>query len=347
MTKAADLIRTVDAIRTALATPSPWADDTALHTITWDELYPGMAGVPLTRAEAMQVPAMARARHLITGTLARTPLEAWRDGAPLEQQPIWTYRADGRQSAAARIVGTVDDLLFHGESLWLADRNTEGEVVRATHVPWADWSTDADGYITVNLDRVPEGRAIHIPGIHEGVLSFGAAAIRGANRTLAAAVDVAEHPMRLELHDTGDYPMLDSDARALVGQARAAMADGSGVIYTTPGIESKLHAVDTGALLVDGRESFAVDIARLVGIPSAMVDAHSRGATMTYSTTADVIESFLHLGLTLYMTPITARLSMDDVAPRGTEIRFAVGAVLGPAALVRPDSQPTTEQAPG
>jgi hypothetical protein len=331
---ARQLTATVDAVRTALQTPSPWAEGSHLNTITWDELYPGMAGLAITRAEAMAVPAMARARHLIVATAARLPLQAWRGATALDPQPIWTYRADGHQSTAARMAGTLDDLIFYGESLWVADRDNEGQIIRATHVPYSDWSTDADGYLTVHAERIPASRAVHIPGMHEGVLTFGGPTIRGASRTLAAAVDVAEHPMRLELHDTGDYPMIETEARQLVADARAAMASGSGVIYTTPGIDAKLHPVDTGALLVDGRESFAVDVARIAGIPSAMIDAHSRGATMTYSTTADVIEGFLHLGLTLYLTPITARLSLDDVSPRGTEIRFATDPALGAAALV-------------
>lgn len=325
------MLDTVDAFRVALG--SPWADNSHLERITLDELYPGLAGLPVTRAEAMRVPAVARARHLIAGTLARVPLEAWRAGERLAEQPTWIYRSDGTQSPAQRTASTVDDLIFHGESLWLAERDREGQVTRATHVPFDAWAVDADGYITVREERVPGPAAIHIPGLHEGICTFAADTIRGASSTMAAAVDTAQHPMRLELHDTGDYPMPRDERRELIAEARAAMASGAGVIYTSPGLESKMHSTDAGALLVDGRESFAVDVARHIGVPSAMVDAHSRGATMTYQNATDALQAFLHLGLTLYMTPITARLSLDDVAPRGTEIRFDVDGVLGATAL--------------
>ena len=63
---------------------------------------------------------------------------------------------------------------------------------------------------------------------------------------------------------------------------------------------------------------------------------------MTYTTVQDVLAHFLHLGATLYMTPITARLSLDDVSPRGTEIRFNLDDVLGAAALTSP--QPSEEK---
>ena len=332
------------------AAPSPWADDSHLHTVTWDELYPGMAGIPCTRAEAMAVPAVARARHMIVTTVARMPLTAWRDGAALAEQPVWTYRTDGAQSAQARMKATVDDLIFHGESLWVADRDAEWNVNRATHVPYARWSVEIDGdkvEITIDNEIVPAARAIHIPGLHEGILSFGAATIRGASRTMAAAVDAAEHPLRLELHDTGDYPMPVSEARELVADARDAMRDGVGVLFTPPNVESRLHAVDTGALVVDGRESFAVDIARVMGVPSAVIDAHSRGATMTYQNTRDVVVHFLHLGVVTYMAPITARLSLDDVSPRGTELRFDAETILGPAELLTDAApRPTPESEP-
>ena len=179
--------------------------------------------------------------------------------------------------------------------------------------------------------------------MHDGILSFGRAAIRGAADTLAAAVDTARHPFRLELHDTGDYPMTREESRELVADARAALHDNAGVVYTTPGIDAKLHQVDAGALLVEGRESFAVDAARLIGIPSAMVDAHSTGSTMTYQNLQDTMTSFLHLGLVTYTAPIAARLSLDDITPRGSEVRFAVDDVLGAETLLDPSSAPSRE----
>ena len=321
---------------------SPWAGPAVLTPVDVSALI-GSWGAVLTRAEAMSVPAVAAARHRIVGTIARMPLQAERDGAPLDEQPTWIYAADTQQSPGERMRGTADDLLFHGEALWMAYRGASGDLLRVAHVPRDRWAAGADGRWLIDDEELPADAGIYFTGPHSGILSFGAATIRGASRTLAAAVDVAEHPMRLELHDTGDYPMTHDEQRDLVSGARAAMADSGGVIYSSPGVEARLHPVDVGAMLVDGRESFAVDIARLVGIPGAMIDAHSRGATMTYSTTADVLAAFLHLGLTLYMQPITDRLSQDDICPRGMEVRFNLDSVLGAAALTQPQ-KPATEQ---
>lgn len=334
-----DLVDDVDRWRLELG--SPWADG-QLSAIVWDDLYTADSR-PITRAEAMRVPAVAAARHRIVTGIAAMPLRAFRDGVKLDDQPVWTYRADGVQSAVLRLTYTADDLLFHGEALWVVDRDREGWPIRATHVPHDVWGMDDRGTVLVDGAPVPERRAVHIRGLHEGILSFGGPAIRGASALLHGAVDTARTPFRLELHDNGDYPMTRDEARNLVADARQAMADSQGVVYTTPGIESRMHPFDAGSLLVDGRESFAVDVARLVGIPSAMIDAHARGATMTYSTTRDVIEAFLYLGLPAYMLPITARLSCDDIAPRGVEIRFDTDAILTPESLVAPTQAPSRE----
>lgn len=337
LTNPLELVRSTHRVAEALELGSPWADSSGLEAIVWDELYPGAAGLPVTRAEAMAVPAVAAARHRLAGTIARFPLRAYRAGEPLEDQPVWTYRADSVQSPAHRLAWTVDDLIFHGRALWAVERDREAQVVRATHVPQDRWSIDPDtGGVLLDLEPMPPGTAVLIDGLHEGICTFGADSIRGAAGIRDAAVDTARHPMRLEMHDTGDYPMTRAEQRELVADAKNAMRETGGVIYTSPGVEAKLHPVSADQLLVAGRESFAVDIARLIGVPAAIIDAYSNGATMTYSTTQDVIAAFLHLGLTLYMTPITARLSLDDVAPRGTEIRFEADAVLGIEALTTP-----------
>lgn len=339
------LRQNTEAIGRSLELGSPWASD-HLTRITWTELY-GLEAPVMTRGEAMRVPAVAAARHRIVTAIAGTPLAAYRDGQRLDEQPVWITRADTTQSAVMRLAYTADDLIFHGESLWTVERDSEGWPRIVAHVPYSDWSLDDDGYITILERRQQPSAVIHIPGLHEGILGYGTTTIRGAAATLTAAVDTARHPFRLELHDTGDYPLTRDEQRELVADARAALADGAGVVYTSPGLEARLHAYAADALLVDGRESFAVDVARLVGIPGAMIDAHSRGATMTYTTTRDVIEAFLHLGLTTYMQPIAARLSLDDVAPRGTEIRFDTAAVLGADALVDPAARPAAETTTG
>lgn len=313
---------------------TPYGPPDALDRFTYDQLFDALVDAPITRSEAMRVPAVARARHMITTTIARADLLVHdRTGAALDPQPPWTRRTDTAQPAAHRLAWTVDDLLFYGESLWLVDRDSERHPMRVEHVPFHRWERDPDDRITVDGTPVAGPRLVHFAGLHEGILTFGAAAIRGAAAMLDAAVDTARRPFRLELHDAGDYPLTRAEIRELIADARAAMLDNAGVVYTAPGLEARLHGISADSLLVAGRESFAVDVARLIGVPSAMVDAHSTGATMTYTNVEQVIRSFLHLGLVTYMLPITSRLSLDDIVPAGQTVRFDLDDLLAVEAL--------------
>src|SRR6516162_2786195 len=72
---------------------SPYSPS-GLASIVWADLF-GVDAWPVTRAEAMGVPACARARHLLTTTVGRLPLHAYRGSDLVDPQPTWTYRTDG------------------------------------------------------------------------------------------------------------------------------------------------------------------------------------------------------------------------------------------------------------
>ena len=53
-----------------------------------------------------------------------------------------------------------------------------------------------------------------------------------------------------------------------------------------------------------------------------MLDATTAGASLTYETVAGRNAKFIDYGVALYLEPIEARLSMDDVVPRGQRVAF-------------------------
>src|SRR6187402_376592 len=76
--------------------PSSPFTDGQLQAIVWSDIF-DQAIHPVTRAEAMQVPAMNKARNLLCTTIGRLPLTVWNgDGElPVPDQPTWLYRTDG------------------------------------------------------------------------------------------------------------------------------------------------------------------------------------------------------------------------------------------------------------
>lgn len=314
---------------------SPMAPDpsTILNTLVWNDLLGTDVG-PLTRAAAMKIPAVARARHLVCGAIANLPLTVWAGAVRLEgdAEPSWTYRTDYGLPPYHRLLWTVDDLIFTGWSLWARQNGAESDGARPlamTRVALERWRFTAAGTIET---RQPDGRwmtahrdeVVLIPGAHEGILNFGATAIREAGDLATSAAKAAANPAAyINLHYTGDEPLSREDRTALIdGWAAARRGENGGVAYTNKWVEATEMGTHEAHLLTDGRNAAAVDMARLVSIPAAMVDATNAGASLTYETTEGRNGQFIDYGLSLYMDPITARLSMDDVVPRGQSVRF-------------------------
>ena len=305
----------------APAIHSPWSDTGDLSTIVWADLLDSDL-LPMTRGEAMAVPSMARARHLLVGAVATCPLVAYSGADPLPDadQPAWMYRTDGDVSPWHRMAWTVDDLVFHGWSLWAVDRGSDGTLLAADRVPFDVWSWGEDGRTVLVNDR-PVNRAdvLLIPGPHEGVLSFAARTLRAASKLERSAARHAANPVpSVELRQTQDVALTPKERDDLVAGWVAARASETGAVgFTSYGVEAHPLGQVPEQLLVEGRNAAAVDVARHVSMPAAMLDATSAGASLTYETTQGRSGQFLDYGVRLYLDAIAARLSMDDVLPRG------------------------------
>jgi hypothetical protein len=304
---------------------SPMAHDSAtLNAVVWADLEG--AATLLSRPAVMAIPAIARQRHLLAGSLARCPLVVLRGATTLPDadQPTWCYRTDGELSPYHRMLWTADDLLFHGWSLWRAGRGTEGQLLTAERIPTERWGTDVADRILIDGELADAAEVLLIPGPHEGILHFGAAALRRMIDNLDAAAVAARNPSAyLELHYTGEEPLTDPQIDKLIGRwADARKGLNGGVSYTGRNIELKEHGTHESHLLIEGRNADAVDASRLVSSPAAMADATAAGASLTYETTSGRNSQFLDYGVSLYMDAIAARLSMDDVVARGLRTAF-------------------------
>lgn len=333
--RALRLLEDVQTFPNAQAVPrpeiaSPWTDRSTLETIVWADLF-GLDAIPATRAEALSVPALHRAVTILTTSCARSPLGVYRQADRVDPQPSWTQRTDGLSSPYHRMLLTIDDLVFHGESLWAVDRGVDGFPVRAERVPYDAWSVDTDRQILIGDTVVDARSVVYIPGCHEGILRHGDRAIRSAAAVERAALEAAQRPFRLELHQTSDTILDVAEIDQLIATARTALLENGGVLFTNSTLEARLHPAAAEQLLVQGRNAAAVDLARLVGIPAALVDATTAGASLTYETTEGRNQEFLDYGLVGYMAAVSSRLSMDDVVPRGQRVAFELEDLIGPA----------------
>lgn len=330
-----------------------WTSST-LDSVVWSDILGGNV-LPISRPDAMAVPAAARARHLTCGAIARLPLATYRLETVVNPMPYWCQGSDGQlgdlsgadqertgieaQSTFQRTLNTVDDHIFYGESLWAITRkDADGRPSRMVHVPWNGWdrvfTEDTHTWVFTDYGGAPlDFPVVYIPGPHEGILNFAQRTIRAASALEVTAADVASRPFRIELHQTTDIELTKDERAQLIQATRAALADNNGVLFTNAAVETKTHSLDPASdLLIAGRNSSAVDIARVVSIPSAMIDAVTEGASLTYETTQGRNQEWIDFGLQLYVDAITSRLSMDDVVPAGQRTAFDLSALTTPAA---------------
>lgn len=339
-----------------------WTSST-LDAVVWADIL-GTDVLPVSRPEAMAVPAVARARHLTAGTAASLPLRVFRGADLVDPLPYWCQGSDGQlgtmraedadrlaveaQSTYHRMLWTVDDHLFYGESLWYVTDTDPADkrARRMIRVPWESWDriyhekSGRYAFVDAAGEPLDPARVIYLPGPHEGILNFAQRSIKGAGTLEASALDIARRPFRVELHQLTDIELTKAERAELIGATRQALADNGGILFTNAAIETKLHPIDSNELLIDGRNAAALDIARDVSMPAAMLDASTPGASLEYATLTGRNQQWLDYGLSLYLDPIAARLSMDDVVPAGQRVAFDTSTL---TALDRPAAGNPTE----
>lgn len=305
---------------------SPWSTND-FQKFIWQDIFgtPAPAG---TRSEAMKLPPIARSRNLMASTICRLPMRELEGQAPIPEQPAWITQTGDGSSPQLRTVWTVDDLIFYGWSCWWAERDSAGELVAAARLNQEDWKINDDLLVEVDGTVIRDSsQVIVIPGLHEGILSYGAETIEDVRNLYKIVKARLLNPVpQLDLHYTGDAELTDPEIDALIDRwAVARQGRNGGVSFTGKSIEAKpIGGGDDGALMIAARNAAAVDLCRLVGLSATHVDASGTEASLTYETTRGSNQELVDFDLALYMTPITARLSLDDVCAPGRRIDFDV-----------------------
>jgi hypothetical protein len=333
-----------------------WTDNSHLYDFVLPEFA---TEAPLSRWAAMRVPAVARGRHLTCSAIAGCPLEILAGPDLVTPQPSWAFATDGQtgdldasdavrwkltaQAPWSRMLWTVDDLVFYGESLWYSTAvDVDGRPTRLLRMPYEAWGVNEAGVI-VDADAHPleVDRLVYFPGPHEGLLRFGARTVKQASSLEQTSADVAAHPFRLELHQTTGATLTPEERREVVTEARSALAASDGVLFTNAALETKEHRMDSDSLLIGGRNAAALDVARHISMPGAMLDATTEGSSLEYQTATARNQQWIDYGLSLYMGAVESRLGMDDVIPRGQRAAFDTADLTTPTAA--PTGPPTAD----
>ena len=318
---------------------------------------------PPTRDEAMQVPAIARGRNVLCGTISSLPIRAYSTVAGVTGEvdgPSWLDTPDPRYTRTWLLAQTLDDLIFQARAYWLvAGRyatgfpagfhylehwrvgwtNSHGDRYRYLVPPELDgsWSLTVDGRIVPDRDVV---RFDAFTGT--GMLEYGAREIRAALALSDAARRFAsiELPVGV-LQDLG--PGMDDDeidatlARwEMARRTRTTAYLGSSFKY-----DAQTALDPTKLQLIEARQQSAVECARLLNLPAQYVSAPMGAGNITYQNVESMRRELIDVACGPWIAGLEQRLSMNDVTPRGTQLRFDIDAFTRSTSLDRWNSYKT------
>jgi hypothetical protein len=319
------------------------------------DLPPGVAAAfglltdaRITREEAMRVPTVRRARSVICGTIGAQPLVAHRtnpDGQVVdvtdESERRLLRQPNPNTTLQYELTWTVDDLWFRGVSWWrITGRDATRFPSSAERIAPERIRLDFQRMrVYVDGEWVPDADLIRFDGPDEGLLSYAGSTL-STSRQLEAAVrrlasgdvplgilKLAEGASELDATPGSAAPLTGvagdrrSEVDLLLEGWNQARQDGSWA-YMNRAIDAQPFQKDAREQqLAESRQQQRVDEANVCNVPPRVVNAPV-SQPMTYTNAlaerADLIDTSL-LG---YLVAIEQRLSLGDVTPRGTVVRF-------------------------
>lgn len=285
-----------------------------------------------TREQAMTVPAIARSRNILAGSIGTIPMESYNKltGAHVNNRTL-IIQPDPALPRVNTITWLVDDLIFYGVGyLQVLDVSPEdGRPFRARRIdPRRVQATiDSSGTLItgyqVDSKNVPSSglsSLIVFNAIDEGVLARGGMTISSAIALEQAAYNMASEPVPQMVLLNEGMNLPSDQVSAVMDTFRRARRERSTAYIEGP-IKLEVVGMDSAQMqLVEARQHLSSEIARLMGIPAWYLNAES--ASATYSNVNSERRALVDFGLRNYLTVIEDRLSMDDVTPRNQIVRF-------------------------
>lgn len=293
---------------------------------------------PITanRQEAMQVPAVARARGIMCGTVGSLPLHAYNKttGARVYGNPLLT-QPDPDLPLSVTMAWTAEDLLFRGWSAWqvLAVSTEDGRPTQARRLDpdTVSWNTDYPTntqisqffYLGQPLPNSGVGSIIFFNGIDEGILARGGRTIHSAIQVEKAILRMAQEPVPTTVLKNSGVDLPAEQVTNLLTSWKRARQERA-TAYLAGNLEIQTLGFDAVQMqLAENRMGLASEVARMVNIPAWYLNAEA--ASMTYTNVTSERRSLIDFSIrpTLIM-PIEQRLSMADITPITQEVRFSL-----------------------
>jgi len=306
----------------------------------WPEPSAGWEA-PVSRSEALSVPAVARAVDLMTTTVAALPIEhlvidattGTRARAPLSgfmEQP------EPDRARYVTLVNTARDLILDGVAYWIVrDRYADGFPRSVRYADPADVSIYRDDFgdatrFTYRGHPIDLRDVIAFAGWHDGIRNHGARIIRTALALELAAKRYADVPLpSLIVRNTSNYELSPTEVTELLDNVKRARQS-SAIGYVNAGAALDTMGWSSEQLqLVEARVFTNAQIANLCGIPAHFIAAsNTGGSSLTYANASQEARTLIDYGMKPLLAAIESRIAMNNVTPRGHVYRFELDAML-------------------
>ena len=319
----------------------------AINVLPSQNFAPMFMSPYTTRQEAMEVPAVARARSIICGTAASLPLHAYNKttnaeiyGRTILEQP------DPALPTAVTMSWTFDDLLFHDVAYWqvLSVSPEDGRPVHARRIDPMRVTYNTEGLAGIVVDGFwVDGVQVPMQGVGSLIVFYGLGTggiLTRAGRTIKTALDLekavsrmAEEPNPAMYIKNSGVDLPAAQVSSLLANWKAARAQRS-TAYLSGNLDVQTFGFDATQMeLSANRMNTATEIARLMNIPAWYLNAESTSST--YSNTLQERRSLIDLSLMPFLIAVEQRLSMDDITPMTQRVRFEVEEYLRGTAMER------------
>jgi HK97 family phage portal protein len=287
----------------------------------------------ILRQDAVGVPSVSRCRNLICGTIATIPMEMYSLSTGEEIPTLtWIDQPDKRQPRSVTMAWTVDSLFMYGVAYWLVTEVYQDDN-RPARFSWVQndrvtvkynaLNTEVEYYMINNI-RVPEtgvGSLVTFQALDQGLLLRSQSTIRAALDIEKAAAIAAQTPQPSGYIKNNGADLPDQQVQGILNNWKLARQNRATAYLTSTLDYNVTQFTPKDMMYNEAKQYFATELARACNIPAYMIDAETfRG--MTYQNIIDGRKEFFAYSLAPFVTAIESRLSMDDLTPRGQQVKF-------------------------
>jgi HK97 family phage portal protein len=302
-----------------------------------DSVYNILGGsTNTTRALAMSVPSVARARGIICGTVGSLPLTTFNriTGEYVDPHRV-INQPDPRVAGFVIYCWLAEDIWLYGagygQVLEMYSATDGGRVRAWTRVSPDRVTVDTDFLNTTINGYKVDGKSVPMQGVgsiirfdgpDEGLLHRAGKTIAAAVYLENAAVNYAKEPAPTMVLKSNGTNLTAERISSLLTAWKSARQSRS-TAFLNADVDLKEFGFDPKSMqLAEARQYVALELARACGIPAYFLSAEQ--TSMTYSNAVNERRSLVDFSLRPILKAIEERLSLSDFLPNPVMARFSL-----------------------